>query len=78
MLNNNFSIQLFFLLQKDAYFHHDDADVFFLILLQKYFDIFHVLLFQAFLRFFDAIYLAFLYIQTKNDKEFLLVLLIFI
>ena len=40
MLNNDLShIQPFFvfLLQKDSQFDHDDADVFFLFLLQKYF-----------------------------------------
>ena len=39
--------------------------VFFLIFLQNGFDIFHMLLFEAFLCFFDNIYLPFIYIYPK-------------
>ena len=55
VLNNNFSytqLSFLMLLQKDSYLDHDDTGVFFLFLLQKDFDIFHVLLFEAFVCFF--------------------------
>ena len=76
VLNNNFSytqLSLAFVPQKDSYYVQDDTDVCFFFLLQKdfgiclefflvffHFDIFRVLLFKAFLCFFDNIYLRFL------------------
>ena len=42
---------------------------FFLFLPQKYFDIFHVRLFEAFLCFFYDTYLPFLYIEKKSYKK---------
>ena len=53
---------------------HNDTDAFFLFLLQKDFDIFHVIFSKAFLCVFDNGYLSFLYIEKKNYKKtFLLV-----
>ena len=54
MLNNNISytqISFVFLLQKDLYFDHDDTDVCIIFLIQKDFNIFYLLLFEAFLCF---------------------------
>ena len=67
VLNNNFSytqLVFAFVPQKDSYYVHDDTDAFFLFLLQKGLDIFHVLLFEAFLCFFLIVIYHF-YIQKK-------------
>ena len=62
----------FSLLQKGSYFNNDDTAVFLLFILQKYFDIFQVLLCEAFLCVFDKINSPYLYLLV------LLVLVIFI
>ena len=67
---------VFFPLQKDFDICLGPFFGVFIFLLQKYFDIFHVFLFEAFLCFFDNIYLPFLYIQKKIIKNFLLVTLV--
>ena len=68
MLNNNFSythLAFAFVLQKDSYYVHDDTNAFFLFLIQKDFDIFHVILFEIFVCVFDNSYLSFLYIEIN-------------
>ena len=54
-----------FVRQKDFHYVHDDSDVFFLFVLKKGFDIFRVLLFNAFLCVFGNSYLPFLYAEEK-------------
>ena len=69
VLNNNFSdtqLAFAYVPQKDSYYLHDNTDAFFLFLLQKIFDVFWVLLFEAFFCIFNNIYLSFSYIDKKN------------
>ena len=74
MLNNNFSysqLAFVFVTQKVFHYVHDDTNTFFLFLLRKDFDIFCMLLFQAFLCVFNKSCLPFLYIEKKYGKIFL-------
>ena len=56
-----------FVLQKDFYITHEHIDAFCLSLLPKDFGAFHVILFEAFLCFFDNSYLSFFYIEKKKN-----------
>ena len=67
---------IFFPLQKDFDICFEPFFGIFNFLLQKYFNIIHVLLFEASLSFLDNIHLPFLYIQKKTIKNFLLVTLV--
>ena len=64
---------VFFPLQKDFDIYLRTFFGVFIFLLQKYFNIFHVLLFEAFLCFLDNIYLPFLYIQKKKNYKKLVI-----
>ena len=73
MLDNNLSytqLGFAFVFRKDSCYFHNATDTFFLFLLQKDFDIFHVLLFEAFLCVFDNSYLPFLYIEKNLIKRY--------
>ena len=65
-----------FLLQKYFSICLEPFFAFFLLLLQKDFDIFHVLFLEAFVCVFDNIYLPFLYIEKKIIKNSFLIFFI--
>ena len=62
IVHNHIDASFLFILQEDFYVTHKYIDAFHFIVLQEDFDTFHVLLFEAFLYFFDNSYLSFLYI----------------
>ena len=68
VLNNNF-----FYSQVASFYVLDNADTFYLFLLQKDFDIFHVLISGVFLCVFDNIYLLYLYTQKNVMKNIFLI-----
>ena len=63
---------------EDFYIVRDHIDASFLFLLQKDFDIFHILLFEYFLWFFDNSYLSFLYIEKKIQLFYQFFILVFL